>query len=583
MIEKDDLMKKIIVLLSILFWFFPACDSNKTKVVARVGNSLISLEQFEADFLESNSIQSLQNTTLQEKQKFLDKIIENKTKRLFASHLGIENHEGIKKQIEQVKQRSLFVATLEQLVMFKIIKEEEIRRFYDRSDKEVRIRHILLDPPPKDNPDSLQLVIQNATDLIERLRSGGDFIEVVKKYSIDEFTVKKGGDLGFLRWGSIDNVIMSAALKSAKYQIYPRPIVTSKGVHIIQVTDRRKVLQKPYQFEKGNIVRNLFNRRRNEVMAEFDRFNKELDKNHNVTYFDENMQKALGFITSPPNDSLFITNYRVQDPDYSWLSDDMRDIPLAQFDNQSVTLIDFFDLVSNMQNSPRPQDISNIQIIKSAIENKIRYDLTSQIGLRKNYLKMPNYQRQVDRQVSQIIVRHLQNNYINKLPPITEEMAIEYYNKKTNDYKIPAKAEVQEILVEDSTQALLVHQQAISGNDFDELVETHSTHPSRSKDTKGNLGFITENSYGELGKTAMQLEIGEIAGPIKLDGGYSIFRVLSRENEKLQSYEQLKTKVRSDLVREMRENNKEEWENKIRNIFRIRVYPEVLELALKNV
>ena len=577
-------MKKnwiLLVILSVFIGMFSGCNSKKTQIVARAGNSLISLEQFEREYLESNSIRSLQNASGDDKQKFLDKMIDKEMKLMFAKQMNIDKIPEVKDQIEQARLQAAYIAALEQLVMFKIIKEKEIREFYDRSDKEIRVRHILLDLPSKDDADSLTKVVEKAAGIIRELRSGGDFTELAGNYSKDEFSSKKGGDLGFLKWGSMDNKFMTAVLKSGKYQIYPQPIITSKGVHIIQVTEKRPVLQRPYEIERTVIVRNLFNRKRKSVTAEFEKFNQELDKKYNVVIFEENIQKMLTFISTSPNDSLLLENYGVKNPDYSWVSYELRFLPLAQYDKETKTMIGFFELMFNQQRALRPQEIRTVEIATKFLQDKIRFDLTSEIGIRHGYLEIPNYRRQLDSQVSQIITRYLQNSYINKIKKITDEMAEEYYNNQPEKYKIPAKAEVQEIFVKDSTEAQLIYQLATAGNDFDVLAEKYNTR-ARSKNKKGNLGYLTENSFGELGKTAIELKPGKIAGPLKLDNGYSIFRVLSHEKEQMQLFSKIKTKVRSDLVRDLRKTNQEEWEKKIKGMVRVRVYEKVLERALKQ-
>ncbi len=570
---------KLLVILSVFIGMFSGCNSKKTQIVARAGNILISLDQFEREYLEANSIRTLQNASQDDKQKFLNKMINRKMKLMFAKQMDIDKLPEVKDRVEQARLQAAYVAALEQFVMFKIIKEKEILEFYDYSDKEVRVRHILLDLPPKDDSDSLTKVIQKAAGIIRQLRSGSDFTELAGNYSKDEFTSKKGGDLGFLKWGYMDNEFMTAVLKSGKYQIYPKPIITSKGIHVIQVTEKRQVLQKPYEIERTAIVRNLFNRKRKSVMEEFEKFNQELDRKHNVIFFDDNIQKLLTFISTSPNDSLLLENYGVETPDYSWVSYELRLLPLAQYDNETKTMIDFFELMYKQQRAPRPREIRTVEMVTKYLQDNIRYDLTSEIGTSRGYLDMPNYRRQLDRQVSQIITRHLQNNYINKIQTITDEMAEEFYNNQPEKYKIPAKAEVQEIFVKDSTEAQMIYQLAMAGNNFDVLAGKYNTR-ARSKNKKGNLGYLTENSFGELGKMAIGLSLGKIAGPLKLDNGYSIFRVLSNEKEQMQPFSQIKTKVRSDVVRDLRKINQEKWEKKIHDIVRVRVYEKVLERAL---
>ena len=73
-----------------------------------------------------------------------------------------------------------------------------------KREKQVRAQHILL----RVKPDAPQAEVDNiraqAQKILDEARKGKDFAGLAKKYSQDEATAKKGGELGFFllpsRW-----------------------------------------------------------------------------------------------------------------------------------------------------------------------------------------------------------------------------------------------------------------------------------------------------------------------------------------------------------------------------------------------
>ncbi|MEE9170550.1 MAG: hypothetical protein V3U73_12375, partial [bacterium] len=95
----------IVVLISLLPLVL-ACDSSKTKILARVGNSLITLDQFEREFLQSRPVRMIENATLEDKQAFLTKLIDRKVRTQFAYRMGIDKETDVSRQINLVEQRT---------------------------------------------------------------------------------------------------------------------------------------------------------------------------------------------------------------------------------------------------------------------------------------------------------------------------------------------------------------------------------------------------------------------------------------------------------------------------------------------
>jgi parvulin-like peptidyl-prolyl isomerase len=523
----------------------------------------------------------VENATLEDKQTFLTKLIDRKVRTQFAYRMGIDKETDVSRQINLVEQGTAYIAALETIVMHKIIPEDEIRKYYKNSKMEVRVRHIFLDLPADTMGQAFADKVAQAGQIIQKLRAGEGFAEIVKQMSKDEFTTKKGGDLGFLRWGSMDDVFMAIALKTGRYQIHPEPIITSKGVHVIQITDRRKVSQKPYEFERIDIIRKLYNKKRDEVTQEFHRFNDELDRKNRLVYHENNIRSFLDYLKRPGIDSLLQSDQSSPNPDYSWIDSRISNMDLIRYDEKAYTVVDFFSILSSQPNVPQANLLKDIDDIKKILRDKGRYDLTAAIGIRKGYLNKRQYKDQSRIQIGRILINELQKKYIDKPVETDDEMTKEFYRKNAKKYTIPVRMEVQEIFLIDSTEAQRVFVMANSGHSFDELATQFNTR-STTKDKKGLLGLLTENSLGAIGKTAVQMQPGEIKGPLKNDAGFSVIKALRRDEEHVAPFEEVQSRVQSDLRNEMRQNNQQEWESRMRDLIPVRVHNELLRDALQD-
>ena len=124
--------------------------------------------------------------------------------------------------------QSLKVNLLQEKAATKDIKvsEKEVKEYYENKQKDVTVRHILLDDE------------KTAKEVKEKLDKGGDFAKLAKEYSKDTAANEQGGDLGTI---SIDEPQMDETFKQAAFKLkkdeISSPVETQFGWHIIQVTD----------------------------------------------------------------------------------------------------------------------------------------------------------------------------------------------------------------------------------------------------------------------------------------------------------------------------------------------------------
>ncbi|RST75161.1 peptidylprolyl isomerase [Siminovitchia acidinfaciens] len=133
---------------------------------------------------------------------------------------------------------SLKINLLQEKAAVKDIKvsEEEVKEYYENKQKDITVRHILLDDE------------KTAKEVKAKLDKGEDFAKLAKKYSVDTAANEQGGDLGTI---SIDDPQMDETFKKAAFKLkkdeISAPVETQFGWHIIQVTDiKEKKDKKPF-------------------------------------------------------------------------------------------------------------------------------------------------------------------------------------------------------------------------------------------------------------------------------------------------------------------------------------------------
>ena len=64
--------------------------------------------------------------------------------------------------------------------------------------------------------------------------------------------------------------------------------------------------------------------------------------------------------------------------------------------------------------------------------------------------------------------------------------------------------------------------------DFRELAAKYTIR-EEAKNNNGELGYFNINEYGEIGRKAATMNIGDMYGPIKVPEGYSLFELIDRK------------------------------------------------------
>jgi peptidyl-prolyl cis-trans isomerase D len=116
---------------------------------------------------------------------------------------------------------------------------ESNKHRYTNLDKQVRARHILIKAGSSATPEQKAEAKKRAEALRKRAVEGENFAELARRHSEDPVTAKNGGDIGFLREGSMPDAF-DKALFSAGVGEISGVVETPYGFHVIEVTAIRE-------------------------------------------------------------------------------------------------------------------------------------------------------------------------------------------------------------------------------------------------------------------------------------------------------------------------------------------------------
>lgn len=108
---------------------------------------------------------------------------------------------------------------------------------------------------------------EDAEKIAQSLQKSTKFSEAAKKYSIDQESAGKGGELGYILEDNIIKEISEAVTKLKKNEI-SAPIQTKFGWHLVKFSDVRDAKALPFESVKENIRDQLIQDKLNEINSE---------------------------------------------------------------------------------------------------------------------------------------------------------------------------------------------------------------------------------------------------------------------------------------------------------------------------
>ncbi len=571
----------IVILLSLISVTY--CSREDT-LVARVGTRKITISEFEDEFAKGKNTEQNKSASLEDKKTFLDGMINRQLKIINAYQNTVDTTRRIIDQVNERSREFMFFRLIELEVIQKVVPESAIKDYYEKANKEVKIRQIVINFSPN-SIEQKQNALTIAKEIEKRLKNREDFAKLAMDFSEDVNTAKKGGDKGYLKWGptSAENPVYVAAF-SMKENETSAPIATSNGYYLIKVEQIKKYQSASYDRQKEKIRQQINSANNKKIETAYYEYLDKLKAKYKLVFVDESIDMfakkyAAPGVNSLGNDEIAKDSLKKEINPLDGFTENEKNKVIVKFRNGSLTINDLVEELQKYSPHRRPQ-LRNKEDVQNFINGRLTpaYLFEQEVKV-KNISQDKIVEKQVKSFKENVMLNEIQRIQVNNKINITEQELEDYFKQHKDDYKNPEKREIQQIFVAEKNLAEDITRSARRGADFSRLFHRYNEKESL-KEKSGKLE-ITEG-YAAIGKPAFKIGIGEVADPIKIGEGYAIVKVLNFIAPTYKTFEESKNLVSSKLRRSAYENREKEWIEELRNRTNYVVYEKNLAKAFTN-
>jgi len=515
-------MKSLIIfkiIFIILLFAFASSAQNETEVLAKIGPYKITVEEFQNrfDFMPHLNYSSSNIDSV--KKEFLYSLVAERLWALEADELDIDTNEAVQFSLKTLQKLFVKDELYKKDVESKIVLNgKEIAKGLGRV---TRILNTLIIT----TPDS-----QKASTLYNAFLNSASFDSVLLSMKIP----LKGYEIKF---GSLEDEEMEDILFSLNLNEISKPLLSKGSWFIFKLlSDDQDISIDPSKDHARNIVIKKLRDRKVQKLGKI--YLDKLFSGRSITadrrLFDlmsDNLLQVLKDRTNKTEiDSLKDVQLLEIDIHKVLSSLDSLDLNDAfiKIDETPATIKDFLYYAIYQKvffNSFNPTQFKKSlnQVVKKFIEDEI----ITREGFKLGLENLPSVKNDLQVWKNYYLSEVLMNSYADSIT-ISEKEIKDFMNVEKNS-KDSLQVNIIEILTYNIEDAKKILQELSDGKEFESLIKIYNQR-EWTKQSNGEWGFFNPKKAGEIGRIAQGLIIGQVYGPIKVNEGYSIFKLIDKRS-----------------------------------------------------
>ena len=507
-------------------------DENPT--VAEVGDQTITVQDVR-DFLAKLPEHAKGEEAGKEQLRdHLQTVIDIELLLMEARSQGLERSSAYLTSLIRIRKAKL-VSEYERRTIDATVADGEVEEYIDR---EGLARAIRLG-------DILVADLETAEKAAREIERGASFADVARKLSMNEGTAARGGDTGRF---------------STRYEMIPGLAEKLFGLAVGSVSDPIRIGDRYAVFKILDETTAQFNpRQRMKIAEELKR------KKHRIAKAELVAELRDKYRLEPVRDGIAAAVEALH-PGAADVGHDPSAIVLYQYDGGEITAADLIGAAQSRKGNVL-ETLRDAEQVVSFVEQYIVPDVMIQeAAVRQGIDREETVAQWLEEQGKQLLVRVLRSKVLKERVTIAEDDLRQYYEANAERFLHPEQTEVQEILVRTEIEALWLKGMIEGGGAFSDLARRHSVRSLEVRDDEGRFHVHRYESpqFGGFVEAAVEAEIGELTGPVKVQEGYSIFKVLSRERKR-ETFAEAEMRVRSQLRRQRHRNAFNEYMEELRS------------------
>jgi peptidyl-prolyl cis-trans isomerase C len=249
----------------------PQSAEELKAVLAKIDDVTITLGEFQERINRQSPYIRARYTSLEQKKDFLDSLIRFEVLAKEAYRRGFDKDPEVVRTMKQVMIQKLMREEFDTKVTADTVPDDEMKKYYDANlaeyvkPEEVRASAIILK-----NKAQADRVLLEARGEAGKTNKG--FRDLVTKYSADEETKLRGGDLRYFDLSTKElpaNVIKAAFALVNTGDVSPVVDAGNGTFYILKQTGRRRSMTKTFEDAKPQIRNKLFRDKRLQAQKDF--------------------------------------------------------------------------------------------------------------------------------------------------------------------------------------------------------------------------------------------------------------------------------------------------------------------------
>jgi parvulin-like peptidyl-prolyl isomerase len=565
----------LISLFSLLLWG-SGC-AKKGDIVAKVGKEAITSKEFKDEMiLRFRTAEFASQRTLDERKQALDHLITLRKKLQEAYRLDLDKDTSVQRMANEARDQAAIQELYKVKIMDKVIPPEEIKDYYKKMGEEIKASHILIKTDMNASEEALAAAKAKLDSLRKILIAGADFDSIAKLVSEDVTTAQNGGDLGYFSWGRMVDEFQEAAFKLKVGEI-SEPVKTAYGYHLIKLYDRRPATSvKSFEEEENNIRMQLRRKYQTELNKAAEEYLTKLKESHGLKYDYAIIQKIIDKVSDPsvPRNNSYFSNFSEEEK--NWIVASMKD--------DTIRVSDLEAEIAKTGATPQWRDQ---KAITSMVERLVVPKFLADDAKKNGLFNAPDVKKAYNDALHSRMIQLAETREIEDKINLADSAMLAYYQNNLDKFMTDSTVEVQEIYItvepekgKDLAFAQRIANRAKKGENFTNLVKKYTERKS-SLNRDGKLGPLTSRQYGEMGKTAFRMKIGEISDPIPMGSkAYSIIKLIDRSEPRVKTFEEARSQVERQLRIEMSDSLKNVWTKQMDERYPVTIYEDRIMAVL---
>ncbi len=550
---------------------------DEAKTVAKVATLRITVGEFRQHYARGKPWRAFGRVPMSARRKHLNRMIDARLKYIDAVVNHFDQDSLYVSRLKKTRDRLVLEALMREKILYRIISERTIKQWYKHSGRTLHVKRILISTENDTLPRQILRHGALAWRLYEQLRKGARFDSLATRYSDDEVSKKKKGDMGWIQWGRYP-ARMSKAIFALKKGELGKPVRTANGFEIFKVVDERVQDLPRYSAMRDALLSRI--RNAPEYKGRIDKAQKA---------FIQEVQRRLGFEKNDFGYNHFsgqmkIRKAMVLSGGAKEGSDQFEHIPqtsykyvLYRWRGDSLTIGDVIRYIRQRSRRMQP-DLTEPSTFKSWVDGIAKQKLLTDYAYQLHFERHPYVRRGLHNFRLRVLPVVADNIRVRRQVSISDEELQKYYEAHKERFVQPPMRKVREILISDYDVAEEVARRARAGESFEKLAEKFNERFSTKK-KKGLIGWVREDGYGEISQMAFKGKVGQVIGPFRNGVKWSVILVEDARPARQRTFEEAKKEI-LNRMRGARENQRrQEWLRELRAKYRPVVFEKNLALT----